>query len=61
MRPKLETLCKREHWSHNKTYQSRVKTTRGLNNLNDPKVKPISHRIVRRKLHKEMINELGEE
>ncbi len=59
--PKYETISKEEHWSHSKMYQSRIKPTRGLRNLSDPHVKSMSHRIVRRKLKKEMITELGEE
>lgn len=39
-------------------YAGRIKATKGLQNVTDPLVKAISHRIVRRKLQREMLKKL---
>lgn len=58
---KHDTIIRRIKGSHKKFYRSRIKATRGLGCLGQPDTKPLSHRIVRRKLQREMITELGEE
>ena len=45
-------------FSHTKMYQGRIKATRGLFNLSQPDTKPMSHRIVRRKLQREMVKDM---
>ena len=42
-----------------KEYAGRIKATRGLHNVSDPKVKAMSHRIVRRKLGRETMREIA--
>ena len=54
----IDTLRKRGKCSNKKTYRGHIKPTKGLSNLNDPCIKPLSHRIVRRKLQREMMKEL---
>lgn len=39
-------------------YAGRIKATKGLQNVTDPKVKAMTHRIVRRKLQREMLKEI---
>ena len=45
--------------SRRKFYEGRIKATKGLYNVSDPKVKAMSHRIVRRKLQRETQKEIN--
>jgi hypothetical protein len=51
---------KRDKYMHAKTYAGRIKATRGLHNLADPRNKPMSHRIVRSQMKREFQKEINE-
>ena len=55
---KFETLARIYKWSHKKMYSGRIKATRGLQCLDQKDSKPLSHRIVRRKLQREMVKDM---
>jgi hypothetical protein len=57
---KFDTLVGRDKRSRRKLYEGRIKATRGLQNIRDPKVKAMTHRIVRRKLNRELVKETNE-
>ena len=52
---------KRDKYMHSKTYAGRINGTRGLQNLADPRTKPLSHRIVRAKIKRETMQEINEQ
>jgi len=51
---------KRYKLMHGKTYSGYIKYTKGLQNLNDPRIKPMTHRIVRSKSKREIMTEINE-
>lgn len=57
---KWDTLAHQFGWMHDKTYSGRIKPTKGLSNLHDPRTKPISRRIVRAKIKRETMKDINE-
>jgi hypothetical protein len=51
---------KRYKLMHGKIYSSCIKYTKGLQNLNDPRIKPMTHRIVRSKMKREIMKDVDE-
>jgi len=58
---KVDTMRQQYGWMRGKTYAGRIKATKGLSNLNDPRTKPLSHRIVRAKTKRETMQEINEQ
>ena len=57
---KIDSVRRRYGWPRKKLYEGRIKATRGLHNIRNPKEKAMTHRIVRRKLQREDIREIAD-